>query len=332
MNGADKVEQNLIDLPSVTQPTNLKRVHVIANVIIKHADSITKAADSQANSSILDEEVNRSTNLADSENIHLSQVSDVQIINSNKPVTYPTSNSPSITKCIDDYLKIPDKPQRKNRRQIERVPFAVTSKLYQESFEAKRAIKVEVEKKKLERKRKREEKAAIKADIKNKKVCKSTNMKIDPVCFVCKKRVAKSKYWTCDTCKNNFHNSCIPKKHKMHLPDIDDGDPFMCHNCYEEGDDEETVSEQSFEDADEKCEFRDQSYQKEVNNNILAYDDSKDKKQDERQESDEGNDRISGKNEVIDKNQEEGQEIGDEEEKELNELYNLYQNTITKYY
>nr|XP_022903903.1 uncharacterized protein LOC111416181 [Onthophagus taurus] len=70
---------------------------------------------------------------------------------------------PSTSKNMGDYLVVPEKPSRKNKRNIERVSFAITSREYQESFEKKRAIKLELENKKLERKRKREESAAAKA-------------------------------------------------------------------------------------------------------------------------------------------------------------------------
>nr|CAH7762582.1 unnamed protein product [Callosobruchus chinensis] len=45
-----------------------------------------------------------------------------------------------------------------------------------------------------------------------------------------------------------MHNSCVPKKHQKHLPDVDDNDLFLCHNCYEEGSETEAGSEGSFEE------------------------------------------------------------------------------------
>ncbi|KAF5284113.1 hypothetical protein FQA39_LY17104 [Lamprigera yunnana] len=47
---------------------------------------------------------------------------------------------PSTSKNISVYLEEPDKLTRKNKRDIERVSFAVTSKNYQESFERRRAL------------------------------------------------------------------------------------------------------------------------------------------------------------------------------------------------
>nr|CAH7762581.1 unnamed protein product [Callosobruchus chinensis] len=92
---------------------------------------------------------------------NISQTSDVPvpspIIDSNNDVTCQTSSSSLTRKPIENYLKIPDKPQRKNKRQIERVSFAITSRVYQERLEAKKAAKLKKENEKLERKRKREE-------------------------------------------------------------------------------------------------------------------------------------------------------------------------------
>ena len=48
---------------------------------------------------------------------------------------------PSTSKGIISYLEVPEKPVRKNKRETERVSFAITSRLYQESFERKCALK-----------------------------------------------------------------------------------------------------------------------------------------------------------------------------------------------
>ncbi|KAJ8935588.1 hypothetical protein NQ318_000628 [Aromia moschata] len=60
------------------------------------------------------------------------------------------------TESIGAYLEMPDIPQRKGKREVERIPFAITSRLYQESFEAKRALKLEEEYKTMERKNDKE--------------------------------------------------------------------------------------------------------------------------------------------------------------------------------
>jgi hypothetical protein len=36
----------------------------------------------------------------------------------------------------------------------------------------------------------------------------------------------------CNHCNNAFHEKCIPKYHKEHIPISEDGDEFLCHTCY----------------------------------------------------------------------------------------------------
>ncbi|CAG9762536.1 unnamed protein product [Ceutorhynchus assimilis] len=239
-----------IDSITMIEPSKSEAVHVFANVIIRNVDDSSRTSspvfitDSNCKNSPDIETIRQET-----ENSELPKASNVQINNSTTDSIHKSSSPASVGRCIEDYLKIPDKPQRKNKRQVERVSFAITSRLYQENFEAKKAIKLEEENKKIERKRKREEKAATKTNLKNKKVCKSNQNKINAICSVCKKRLTKSKHWTCNSCHKKFHNLCIPKKHKEHVPDIGDEDLFMCHNCYEEENDEDsTISEESFDD------------------------------------------------------------------------------------
>lgn len=165
-------------------------------------------------------------------------------------VSEPNVISPHISsvalkkKSIVAYLEIPNKPERKAKRNVERVPFAITSKSYQETFEAKRALKLQEETKKLERKRQREEKMLA---TKNKKLHKSETKYNQ--CFVCEKSIIKGRRSKCDTCKKQFHERCIPKSHKNHIPEEDD-DLFLCHICYKEESDDNYENNQS-EDDDE---------------------------------------------------------------------------------
>lgn len=68
-------------------------------------------------------------------------------------------SSPVVMKFqyIGNFLSMPEAPKRKGKRNIERLPFAITSKEYKKIFEEKRALQMETERKKEERKRKREE-------------------------------------------------------------------------------------------------------------------------------------------------------------------------------
>ncbi|CAG9771655.1 unnamed protein product [Ceutorhynchus assimilis] len=164
-----------------------------------------------------------------------------------------TSLLPSTSKrCISDFLTMPDKPQRKNKRDVERVSFAITSRSYQENFEAKRALKLKEENEKLERKRLREEKAAAKANLETKRVLKSADGITNGNCFVCTKQLFKnSHYFKCDSCKKYIHRHCVPKKHKNHVPDLEDDDLFMCHLCYKEESDDGADSEDFDENEEE---------------------------------------------------------------------------------
>jgi hypothetical protein len=36
----------------------------------------------------------------------------------------------------------------------------------------------------------------------------------------------------CDNCNNVFHEKCVPKYHKEHIPISEDGDEFLCHMYY----------------------------------------------------------------------------------------------------
>ncbi|CAH1961030.1 unnamed protein product [Acanthoscelides obtectus] len=80
---------------------------------------------------------------------------------------------PSTSKNIGDYLVVPEKPTRKNKRNIERVSFAITSKEYQESFEKKQSVAAKALKKSAQ-----------------------GNDKDNNSCFVCKVRTIKNHYLT----------------------------------------------------------------------------------------------------------------------------------------
>jgi len=164
-----------------------------------------------------------------------------------KPGKDTIHSLPSTSKNISDYLVVPETPTRKNKRNIERVSFAITSREYQESFEKKRALKLELENKKLERKRKREESAAAKALKKTVRDNDKNNS-----CFVCKVRTIKNNYLTCNGCKKRIHRRCVPKIYDEHVPEESDEDLFMCHMCYtEESDDDDVISEIDSEEDSE---------------------------------------------------------------------------------
>ncbi|XP_030753136.1 uncharacterized protein LOC115880147 isoform X2 [Sitophilus oryzae] len=214
--------------------------------------------------------------------IHFADSSVLNIPTTEEPtdtLSKPDIVSPDISsvalkkKSIVEYLEIPKKPERKAKRNVERVPFAITSKSYQESFEAKRALKLKEETKKLERKRQREEKMST---AKNKKLHKSETKYNQ--CFICKKSIIKGRRLKCDTCKKDFHERCIPKSHKDHIP-VEDDDLFLCHICYKEESDDNSESNQS-EEGNEVKDLRNYTNTSELKNtdnqkNIISEEDNK---------------------------------------------------------
>ncbi|CAG9761244.1 unnamed protein product [Ceutorhynchus assimilis] len=179
-----------------------------------------------------------------------------------------TSLLPSTSKrCISDFLTMPDKPQS-----------------YQENFEAKRALKLKEENEKLERKRLREEKAAAKANLETKRVRKSADGITNGNCFLQKIYI---------------HRHCVPKKHKNHVPDLEDDDLFMCHICYKEDSDDGADSEDFDENEEEDS---------------LEIDQNK-------------ND-----NDLNDTNSDEKKKTDENEEEEIDKLFSLYKDECAKYY
>ena len=105
-------------------------------------------------------------------------------------------------------------------------------------FEKKKLAKRRAEEEKEARKRKRVE-AKEKKDkvvpaasrVKRKLFTKSGG---DSSCSSCHKTITSEsgKGLRCDDCNNVFHEKCIPKFLKEHIPIPEDGDEFLCHMCY----------------------------------------------------------------------------------------------------
>nr|CAH7743641.1 unnamed protein product [Callosobruchus chinensis] len=130
--------------------------------------------------------------------------------------------------------KSPSAPARKDKRNIERFPFAITSENYQEMFRKKQQLKEEQEKQKENRKKRILEKE-------NEKKRKNKS----PKCFICLE-VIKSYELECDECKRYYHRKCVPLNHAQHIPS--DDDLYICHTCYKLSDSDEDDSS----DVDEK--------------------------------------------------------------------------------
>lgn len=65
-----------------------------------------------------------------------------------------TSTTQTQRTQLGDYLVWPESPKRKGKRQIERLPFAITSQKYKEMLESKNAAKLQAEQEKERRKKK----------------------------------------------------------------------------------------------------------------------------------------------------------------------------------
>ncbi|CAG9769938.1 unnamed protein product [Ceutorhynchus assimilis] len=270
-----------------TRPLHLENINVDESISINPLDPVKESANS--------------TDIASNNfgNIKLPQTLKTPSIDNNITEA-ATSLLPSTSKrCISDFLTMPDKPQRKNKRDVERVSFAITSRSYQENFEAKRALKLKEENEKLERKRLREEKAAAKANLETKRVRKSADGITNGNCFVRTKQLYKnSHYFKCDSCKKYIHRHCVSKKHKNHVPDLEDDDLFMCHICYKEESDDGADSEDFDENEEEDS---------------LEIDQNK-------------ND-----NDLNDKNSDKKKKTDESEEEEMDELFSLYKDECAKY-
>jgi hypothetical protein len=58
-----------------------------------------------------------------------------------------------------------------------------------------------------------------------------TKTGVDSSCTSCLKTITSEceRGLRCDDCNNAFHEKCIPKYHKEHIPFSEDGDEFLCY-------------------------------------------------------------------------------------------------------
>ena len=121
---------------------------------------------------------------------------------------------------------------------MERQPYAITSRRYQEVFEKKKLDKRRAEEEKETRKRKRietkEKKDKLVPAVTTVKRKLFTKTGIDSSCSSCHKTITSDfgRGLRCNDCSNAFHEKCIPKYHKEHIPISENGDEFLCHMCY----------------------------------------------------------------------------------------------------
>jgi hypothetical protein len=53
----------------------------------------------------------------------------------------------------------------------------------------------------------------------------------DTECHICKRSIKRGCELRCDDCQNLYHESCIQKYRKKHIPISEDGNTFLCHSC-----------------------------------------------------------------------------------------------------
>jgi len=158
-----------------------------------------------------------------------------------------TSNASSKVSCVikvvqtegmKKFLVWPGTPKRKGKRQMERQLYAITSRRYAEVFEKKKLAKRRAEEKKEARKRKRieakEKKDKLLPAVTTVKRKLFTKTRVDSSCSSCHKIITSEfgRGLRCNDCNNVFHEKCIPKYHKEHIPISEDGDEFLCHMFY----------------------------------------------------------------------------------------------------
>jgi hypothetical protein len=109
------------------------------------------------------------------------------------------------------FLEWPDTPKRKEKKQMERQPYAITSRRYQEVFEKKKLAKRTAEEEKEERKRKRieakERKDKLMPAVTTVKRKLFTKNGVDSSCSSCHKTITSEsgRGLRCDDYNNAFH-------------------------------------------------------------------------------------------------------------------------------
>jgi len=142
------------------------------------------------------------------------------------------------TEGMKEFLVWPDTPKHKGKRQMERQPYTITSRRYQEVFEKKKLAKHRAEGEKEARKRKcikaKEKKDKLVPGVTTVKRKLFTKIGVDSSCSSYHKTITSEsgRGLCCDGCNNTFYEKCIPKYHKEHNPISEDVDEFLCHMCY----------------------------------------------------------------------------------------------------
>jgi len=139
------------------------------------------------------------------------------------------------TEDMKEFLVWPDTPKCKGKRQMEKQPYAITSRRYQEVFEKKKLAKRRAEEEKEARKRKcieaKEKKDKLAPAVTTVKRKLFTKTGGDSSCSSCHKTITSESLRGLRFCDCN-NEKCIPNYHKEHIPISEDREEFFCHMCY----------------------------------------------------------------------------------------------------
>lgn len=142
----------------------------------------------------------------------------------------PSTSAQPLTTSFENYLSYPDSPKRKGKRNIERMPYAISSEKYRRIFEERKRIKDDILIAKERKKKERLEQKFKNKRITGKENKTKNNSELESYCHICKIKAPKELY--CSECKNIYHKTCIPKRHKIHIPVNLKDDSFLCHLCF----------------------------------------------------------------------------------------------------
>lgn len=148
-----------------------------------------------------------------------------------------TNEQGSENKRLEDFLVKARTPERKNRNQLQRTSFVITSTAYKKQMEENKRAKEEIEKRKEENRQKR-----IQKQLEKESKGTSTNKQTDKIvenlseekniirrtglCFSCALNITTKKLGIkCQDCTRTYHVICLKKRDLFK-------DFFRCAVCY----------------------------------------------------------------------------------------------------
>lgn len=132
-------------------------------------------------------------------------------------------------RSIDDFLPKAITPERKNKKNIKKTSFVITSSANKKDLEEKKQIKEEIEKRKEENRKKRQDKKTEKETKKEETVQPDPQKNIiqkSGLCFTCVSNMTSKKIGIrCQNCTRAYHFACLLKNGVFK-------DFFLCSVCF----------------------------------------------------------------------------------------------------